>query len=132
MSQTPGIHNTPTTQTPPPPSGEPSLVFYVSQSAAKRITDLISEEENQDVRLRISVQGGGCSGFQYHFEFDPDLKDDDNIFEKDGVEVAIDSMSLEMVSGSMLDFVETLGSAAFEIKNPNATANCGCGNSFSV
>lgn len=131
MSNIQGTENTDVTQV-PPSAGESSLSFYVSDNAAKRIAHLISEEENQNVRLRISVRGGGCSGFQYHFDFDPDLQGDDNIFEKNGVEVVIDSMSLGMVSGSLLDYVETLGSAAFEIKNPNATANCGCGNSFSV
>lgn len=106
--------------------------FIISENAAKRISELIQDEKNKDVRLRISVLGGGCSGFQYNYDFDSSQQDDDNIFKKDGVEVVIDSMSLEYVNGSMLDFVETLGSAAFEIKNPNATANCGCGNSFSV
>lgn len=106
--------------------------FIISENAAKRISELIQEEENKDVRLRISVLGGGCSGFQYNYDFDVKKDDDDLLFEKDGVEVVIDTMSLEYVEGSMLDYVETLGSAAFEIKNPNATANCGCGNSFSV
>ena len=106
--------------------------FIISENAASRISQLIQEEENKNVRLRISVLGGGCSGFQYNYDFDDSEEEDDNIFEKSGVEVVIDSMSLEYVKGSMLDYVETLGSAAFEIKNPNATANCGCGNSFSV
>lgn len=106
--------------------------FLISENAARRISELIQEEDNKDVRLRISVLGGGCSGFQYNYDFDAKTDDEDLLFEKDGVEVVIDSMSIEYVEGSMLDYVETLGSAAFEIKNPNATANCGCGNSFSV
>ena len=106
--------------------------FIISENAAKRISELIQDEENKDVRLRISVLGGGCSGFQYNYDFDASQENDDNVFEKNDVEVVIDSMSLEYIKGSMLDYVETLGSATFEIKNPNATANCGCGNSFSV
>lgn len=107
--------------------------FAVTDSAAKRVAFLMSQEENPaNVFLRIEVQGGGCSGFQYKYDFDTKRADDDFFIEKDGAKVAIDSTSLEFVNGSQLDYVETLGSAAFEIKNPNATANCGCGNSFSV
>lgn len=106
--------------------------FIISQNAAKRISKLIQDEENKQVHLRISVLGGGCSGFQYNYDFDTTKNADDLIFEKDGVEVVIDTTSIEFIKGSMLDYVETLGSAAFEIKNPNATANCGCGNSFAV
>jgi iron-sulfur cluster insertion protein len=106
--------------------------FIISENAAKRIAQLMDDEENKNVRLRISVLGGGCSGFQYNYDFDTAKNNDDLLFEKDGIEVVIDDTSIEFISGSMLDYVETLGSAAFEIKNPNATANCGCGNSFSV
>lgn len=107
--------------------------FTVTDNAAKRVAFLMSQEDNpNEVFLRIEVQGGGCSGFQYHYDFDSKRKDDDYFIEKNGAKVAIDPTSLPFIEGSALDYVETLGSAAFEIKNPNATANCGCGNSFSV
>lgn len=106
--------------------------FHITENAAQRIKQLLSAEENPAARLRISVLGGGCSGFQYNYDFDAKCHGDDLIFEKNGVEVVIDSVSIPFIEKSTLDFVETLGSAAFEIKNPNATANCGCGNSFSV
>lgn len=108
------------------------LTFDISDSAASRISYLLKDEPEGCV-LRISVQGGGCSGFQYHFEFDTNSNnEDDHLFEKDGAAVVIDETSLDILNGSMIDFVETLGAAAFEIKNPQATASCGCGNSFSV
>ncbi len=107
--------------------------FSITDSAAKRVAYLMSQEEkSSEVFLRIEVQGGGCSGFQYHYDFDTKRNDDDFFIEKNGARVAVDATSLPFIEGSALDFVETLGSAAFEIKNPNATANCGCGNSFSV
>ncbi len=107
--------------------------FTITDNAAKRVALLMSEEKNpNDIFLRIQVQGGGCSGFQYNYDFDTTLNDDDLIIKKNGAKVAIDQTSLPFIEGSALDYVETLGSAAFEIKNPNATANCGCGNSFSV
>lgn len=106
--------------------------FGISDSAAKRIAYLLSDEPTGSV-LRVSVLGGGCSGFQYHFEFDAKpLAEDDRLFEKSGAKVAVDTLSLDMLNGAEIDFVETLGSAAFEIKNPIAKASCGCGNSFSI
>ncbi len=104
----------------------------LSPSAAARINVLKEKEGRPDARLRITVNGGGCSGFQYDMDFDESLGDDDHVFALDGAEVVTDSISLEYMSGSIVDYVETLGSAAFEIKNPNATANCGCGSSFAV
>lgn len=107
--------------------------FSISQSAAARIAFLSEKETNPaKAKLRIQVLGGGCSGFQYNMDFDESEEDDDTIFESDGAKVIIDATSLQFLQDSMLDYVETLGSAAFEIKNPNATAQCGCGNSFSV
>ncbi len=104
----------------------------ISDSAAQRIAHLLDTEPEGSV-LRVSVLGGGCSGFQYHFDFDATPPaEDDKIFEKDGAKVVIDDTSLDIMKGSLLDYVETLGSAAFEIKNPQADASCGCGNSFSV
>jgi iron-sulfur cluster insertion protein len=106
--------------------------FAVTPSAATRISFLATQEEDKAARLRIAVLGGGCSGFQYNFDFDSTKNDDDLIFAEGNAEVIIDETSLELVKGSVLDYVETLGSAAFVVKNPNATAKCGCGNSFSV
>lgn len=106
--------------------------FAVTPNAAARISFLASQEEDKNARLRIAVLGGGCSGFQYNFEFDSTKNADDLIFAQDKAEVIIDETSLELVKGSVLDYVETLGSAAFVVKNPNATAKCGCGNSFAV
>ncbi|MCI5049840.1 MAG: iron-sulfur cluster insertion protein ErpA [Rickettsiales bacterium] len=104
----------------------------ISDNAAKRISYLLSTEP-EGSKLRVSILGGGCSGFQYNFEFDDKpVNEDDLLVEKDGATVVIDETSLDMLGGSMIDYVETLGAAAFEIKNPNATASCGCGNSFAV
>jgi len=106
--------------------------FDISPNAQKRVSKLLKDEA-KDTYLRISVIGGGCSGFQYHFDFDATpLNDDDKKLEKSGAIVVIDDVSLEYVAGSQLDYVETLGGATFEINNPNATASCGCGNSFSL
>lgn len=106
--------------------------FSITENAAKRIAFLAEDEDYKNVMLRVSVNGGGCSGFQYKMDFDTEQNKDDHVFENGEAKVVIDEMSLEFLNGSCLDYVETLGAAAFEIKNPNATANCGCGNSFSV
>ena len=104
----------------------------ISDSAAKRIAFLLAKEERPDMKLRIQVQGGGCSGFQYKFDFDYEQQQDDALFVKQDARVLIDSMSLDFIKGSLLDYIETLGAAHFEIRNPQATATCGCGNSFAV
>lgn len=110
---------------------EPAL-FALTDSAAARIAKIIVGEP-EGTKLRVGVGGGGCSGFQYMVDFDTKpITSDDLVIERNGSMVVIDSMSLDMLKGSVLDYVETLGSAGFEIKNPNATAKCGCGNSFSV
>ena len=107
--------------------------FFLSKSAAKRIAFLISKRNNIDVKLRISIEGGGCSGFQYKYEFVTDtISDDDFYIEQDGAKILIDSTSLELVKGSTLDFKEDLNGSFFQIKNPIAASGCGCGNSFSV
>lgn len=108
-------------------------VFSVSDNAALRLSHLL-KDETEGTRLRVAVDGGGCSGFQYRFDFDHNpLGEDDIVIDRgEGVQVVIDQMSLDYLKGSQLDYVETLGAAAFEINNPNATASCGCGNSFSV
>lgn len=106
--------------------------FMVSETAASRITALLRGEPPGS-RLRIAVEGGGCSGFQYHFDFDAsEPADDDHTFQTEGVEVVIDDMSLEFIGGGMIDFVDKLGASYFQITNPNSTASCGCGNSFAV
>lgn len=105
--------------------------FTVSDSAAKRIAFLLESEEDNS-HLRIAVDGGGCNGFQYKFDFDTAINDDDIKIEKDGATVVIDETSLELVNGSEINYVTGLGSEHFEIKNPNASSSCGCGNSFSV
>jgi iron-sulfur cluster insertion protein len=105
--------------------------LQISDSAVKRIAHLLKGEA-AGARLRIAVEGGGCNGFQYKFDFDQNKGNEDQVIEKDGVAVVIDETSLELVKGSQLNYVETLGFAHFEIKNPQAASSCGCGNSFSV
>lgn len=107
-------------------------MFTITENAAKRIAHLAGQEPFPDAKLRIAVDGGGCSGFQYRYEFTAEKQADDTAFERDGATILIDAMSLEFLKDSAVDYVETLGAAHFEIKNPNATANCGCGNSFAV
>lgn len=101
-------------------------------SAARRVAKLRDLEKKADLMLRLSVQGGGCSGFSYKFDFEQDSTDDDTIIEKNGVQLVVDSMSLEFLSGAKVDFVEELIGASFRVTNPNATASCGCGTSFTV
>lgn len=109
-----------------------SAPFSLTNSAATRIAKILVGEP-EGTKLRVAVGGGGCSGFQYKVDFDCNpVTEDDLVIEHNGSAVIIDSTSLEMLKGSELDYVETLGSAGFEIRNPNATAKCGCGNSFSV
>jgi iron-sulfur cluster insertion protein len=107
--------------------------FSISDNAAKRISFLMSKDGKKNVMLRISVDGGGCSGFQYKYEFTNEPPaDDDLIFENKESKVVIDKMSLEFIEGAQVDYIEELGAAYFSIKNPNASNSCGCGNSFSV
>lgn len=113
-------------------SVEASHQVTVSENAAKRIATLIEMEGDAGLMLRLSVSGGGCSGFQYGFSFDKSQQQDDRVFERNGVKVVIDDTSLELLSGAEIDFVEDLVGASFQIKNPNASSSCGCGNSFSV
>ena len=109
------------------------MELTITDSAAARISALIQAENSpQPLRLRIRVSGGGCSGFQYGFVIDEELHADDLVFEKDDVSVIIDEMSLGLLEGSQVDYVEDLSSASFVIKNPNAASSCGCGNSFSL
>ena len=103
----------------------------ISQSAAKRIVELVSEDENASL-FRVSVEGGGCSGFQYNFELIDSAAPDDILIERDGATVAIDPTSVPFIAGSEIDFIDELIGAQFKISNPNATASCGCGTSFSI
>jgi iron-sulfur cluster insertion protein len=105
--------------------------FAVSESAARRIAKLL-ESEPGGTMLRVTVSGGGCSGYQYGFGFDADKTADDHLFEADGVTVIVDDVSLDLLAGAELDFVEDLIGASFQVKNPNATSSCGCGSSFSI
>src|SRR5215475_13784721 len=105
--------------------------FAVTQSAAKRIAFLASREA-KPVMMRVAVMGGGCSGFQYNFSFEEGRNDDDLLIERDGATVVVDATSLELLKGSELDYVEEMVGSSFQVRNPNATSSCGCGNSFSV
>ncbi|MCG8361512.1 MAG: iron-sulfur cluster insertion protein ErpA [Kiloniellales bacterium] len=104
----------------------------LTSSAAKRIAWLASQEELPSLKLRVAVSGGGCSGFQYGFSFDDSVNADDRTFERDGVHVVIDEVSLDLLAGAEIDFVEDLIGASFQIRNPNASTSCGCGSSFSI
>jgi iron-sulfur cluster insertion protein len=106
------------------------LVF--TDSAASKVKLLIEEEGNPDLKLRVFVTGGGCSGFQYGFTFDETTNEDDTTLQKAGVTLLIDPMSLQYLAGAEIDYQENIEGAQFVIKNPNATSTCGCGSSFSA
>jgi iron-sulfur cluster insertion protein len=103
----------------------------LSDRAARRIAEILKSEA-QPTALRVAVTGGGCSGFQYNFSFDKARNQDDRAFERDGVTLIIDEVSLDLVKGAEIDFVEDMMGASFQVKNPNAASSCGCGNSFSI
>ena len=108
----------------------PSLVF--TDSAANKVRELIEEEGNPALKLRVFITGGGCAGFQYGFTFDEVVAEDDTHFEKNGVTLLIDAMSYQYLVGAEIDYTEGLEGSQFIIRNPNATTTCGCGSSFSV
>ncbi len=110
----------------------PPMQLIFTDSAAAKVKELIDEEGNPALKLRVFVQGGGCSGFQYGFTFDEDVNEDDTTFDKNGVQLLIDSMSFQYLVGAEIDYKEGLEGAQFVIKNPGATSSCGCGSSFSV
>jgi len=116
-----------TTQVAPPQPRQVTL----SASAAKRIRQL-NDLAGTDEMFRITVSGGGCSGFQYDFKMDGHLNDDDLKFERDGSILVTDETSLDLIAGSEIDFVDDLMGAYFQVKNPNATSSCGCGTSFAI
>ena len=106
--------------------------IIVTENAARRIAALKIQERAENAFLRIAVSGGGCSGFQYGFSFDEQKNPDDLVFERDGVAVVVDEVSLGLLDGAEVDFVEDLMGASFQVRNPNAASSCGCGNSFSI
>ena len=103
----------------------------LTKNAAKRVA-WIAERQHKPAILRLSVDGGGCAGFSYRFELADTVDSEDMVIETDGVRLAVDPVSLDLVKGSAVDFVEDLGGAAFRVTNPNAQSGCGCGSSFSV
>ncbi|AKM00325.1 iron-sulfur cluster insertion protein ErpA [Burkholderia cepacia] len=111
---------------------EMPLPFVFTDAAADKVKQLIDEEGNPDLKLRVFVQGGGCSGFQYGFTFDEEVNEDDTVMNKNGVQLLIDSMSYQYLVGAEIDYKDDINGAQFVIKNPNATTTCGCGSSFSV
>ncbi len=114
------------------PDPQSEQVLKLTDSCAKRIAQLQEMEGKPGLMLRVSVLGGGCSGFQYKFGLDDAVNDDDLTFELNGTCVVTDEVSLELLGGSVVDFKEDLGGSFFSIDNPNATANCGCGSSFNI
>jgi len=108
----------------------PPVLF--TDSAVAKVSELMAEEGNPNLKLRIYVSGGGCSGFSYGFAFDEAAKEDDFLLEKNGVALLIDTMSLQYLAGAEIGYEEGLEGSRFVIKNPNATSTCGCGSSFSV
>ncbi len=113
------------TSTVPPP-----LVF--TDAAANKVNQLIKEEANPDLMLRVFISGGGCSGFQYGFTFDDAVEEGDSSIENQGVTLLVDPMSVQYLMGAEIDYKEDLQGAQFVIRNPNATTTCGCGSSFAV
>jgi iron-sulfur cluster insertion protein len=114
-----------TAVTPPPP-----VVF--TDAAAEKVGELIAEEANPELKLRVFISGGGCSGFQYGFTFDEQIEDGDSMVENRGVTLLIDPMSVQYLMGAEIDYKEDIQGAQFVIRNPNASTTCGCGSSFSV
>ncbi|CAH0348565.1 MAG: iron-sulfur cluster insertion protein ErpA [Aquabacterium sp.] len=110
----------------------PPAPIVFTDSAAGKVAELVAEEGNPDLKLRVFVQGGGCSGFQYGFTFDEIVNEDDTRMEKNGVSLLIDAMSLQYLVGAEIDYKDDLEGAQFVIRNPNATTTCGCGSSFSA
>jgi len=103
-----------------------------TDAAANKVKALVEEEKNPDLKLRVSVDGGGCSGFQYGFAFDEKIGDDDTVIEKNGATMLVDVSSMQYLNGSEVDYLEGLEGARFVVNNPNAKSTCGCGSSFSV
>lgn len=113
------------------PTEMPAPLLF-TDSAANKVKELIAEEGNPELKLRVFVTGGGCSGFQYGFTFDEEVNDDDTTMEKNGVMLLIDPMSYQYLVGAEIDYSEGLEGSQFVIRNPNAQSTCGCGSSFSA
>ena len=109
-----------------------SMPLDFTANAASKVAELITEEDNHELKLRVYVQGGGCSGFQYGFTFDEEQLDDDPAVDKDGVRLLVDPMSFQYLIGAKIDYKDDLDGARFIINNPNASTTCGCGSSFSA
>jgi iron-sulfur cluster assembly accessory protein len=109
----------------------PAAAVTLTDKATGKIEELLSAQEDSDQALRVAVRGGGCSGFQYSLAFDK-VRDDDHVFEHNGVSVAVDKVSMQFVFGSEVDYVDGLQGAGFAVNNPNVVAACGCGSSFQV
>lgn len=115
-----------------PAADEMPVPLVFTDSAAAKVADLVAEEGNPELKLRVFVQGGGCSGFQYGFTFEEAVAEDDTALEKHGVTLLVDPMSFQYLQGAEIDYSEGVEGAQFVIKNPNATSTCGCGSSFSA
>lgn len=104
----------------------------ISESAAKRVAQLLADDGTPGLKFRLAVSGGGCSGFQYGFSFDDQVNPDDHLFEQHGVSLLVDEASLDLLQGAEIDYVEELIGASFQVKNPQAKSSCGCGTSFAI
>lgn len=111
---------------------EAERTVLISESAARRLSEIFRTEGKPGMMLRVSVSGGGCSGFQYGFDFSETANEDDAVFERDGVKVVVDQVSLDYLAGSEIDFVTEMVGSSFQVNNPNATSGCGCGSSFAM
>ena len=111
---------------------EAPLPIQMTDAAPNKVKTLITEEENPELKLRVYITGGGCSGFQYGFTFDEKINDGDTVVEKSGVTMVIDPMSLQYLVGGSVDYTEGLEGSRFTVTNPNASTTCGCGSSFSI
>jgi iron-sulfur cluster insertion protein len=107
-------------------------MINITESAVIKIKDILAEENNNSLKLRMFVQGGGCSGFSYGFTLDEDINEDDFDIEKDGIHVLVDAISSQYLTGATVDYSEDLNGSQFTVKNPNDQSTCGCGSSFSV
>lgn len=106
------------------------FMIELTESAIEKITEVIKEEENDNLKIRVFVQGGGCSGMEYGFTLDENKNEDDFLLPFKNIQVLIDSMSIQYLSGSIIDYIEDVNGSSFKIKNPNAQTTCGCGSSF--
>ena len=107
-------------------------IVEITTRAAQRVHQLIDNDENPDLKLRVFIEGGGCSGFQYRFQLDEEAMEDDVVIEESGIRMLIDPISLQYLEGARVDFLEDLMGSRFVVNNPNATTTCGCGSSFGI